>query len=425
MIQLLRDHAAFLLLATMLPLCCATGKADTQETELDAAGLSSLVLSSATLTPPFDASITSYTATVDNPGTSVTVTPTTCESGSSITVQGTEVASGGTSTTIPLAAMTTVTVVVTGPDGSTQKTYTVVIELKGWQLNSGNTGLAGVGIVPSSLPLYTGPAKPDAGTVITELRIDKTLDLSNGDVTIERCWIQPTSITRGLNVMVSYDNNNDPPTPAQSPVTIRDCDIDGSLLTDEQVCQSTAFSGAGTIERNHIFAMGTGLGILHTSGTVPVMMRGNYIHDLRAFGDPTTTGSHNDGATIRDYTCPIDVCPDGAVFRNNRIACDSGNDTGAFFIQTYSGDIDHVHVENNLLEGGGYRLILEIHSAGIYVYGRDMHAVNNRIAPWDWGPTYVETHGLVDYGWAEWSENYMSDETQPDNKGSIIDDPSP
>lgn len=71
--------------------------------------------------------------------------------------------------------------------------------------------------------------------------------------------------------------------------------------------------------------------------------------DWRAWGDPATTGNHSDGFTVRDF-------PAGPgrllIVRNNRIDCDSGNDTGAFFVQTYGGNIDNVAASGNLLEGG-------------------------------------------------------------------------
>src|SRR5512145_2230929 len=54
--------------------------------------------------------------------------------------------------------------------------------LKGWQLNEFNTGLAGVGIDRSILPLYTGSDTPADGSVIREMRIEKQLNLSAGIV---------------------------------------------------------------------------------------------------------------------------------------------------------------------------------------------------------------------------------------------------
>jgi hypothetical protein len=73
--------------------------------------------------------------------------------------------------------------------------------LKGWELNENNTGLAGAGITKETLPHYSGSAKPAAGTRIIEMRIETTLDLSAGNITLERCWIYPTSILRGNQIV--------------------------------------------------------------------------------------------------------------------------------------------------------------------------------------------------------------------------------
>jgi hypothetical protein len=278
-------------------------------------------------------------------------------------------------------------------------------ERRGWQLDERNTGLAGVGIVKEELPLYTGPARPERGTVIREQRIETGLDLSAGDITIERCWIHPATVGAGMPVLVTYDNNRDT-APAPAMVTIRDSDIDGSALPQENA--SLGFAGNGTVERCHVYGVGSGIAILHAGTAIPALVQGNYVHGLRAWGDPATTGSHNDGLTIRDYAGP------SATIRNNRIDCSSGNDTGAFFIQPFSGPIDDVLAEGNLFEGGGYNIVLGRQN---YDYGRNIRIVDNRFHPTLYGVGYVAEGGLG-YGWAEWSENYLNDPTQPDNKGA-------
>jgi hypothetical protein len=57
------------------------------------------------------------------------------------------------------------------------------------------------------------------------------MDLSAGNITIKRCWIQPVSIDRGNSLVISFDNNNNT-APAPAMVTLRDCDIDGSAVPD-------------------------------------------------------------------------------------------------------------------------------------------------------------------------------------------------
>ena len=94
----------------------------------DDADLSGLTLSSGTLSPTFDASTTSYTASVANAVSSITVTPTASEANATITVNGTAVTSGSASGSIALSVgSNTITTVVTAQDGTTQQTYTTEV----------------------------------------------------------------------------------------------------------------------------------------------------------------------------------------------------------------------------------------------------------------------------------------------------------
>ena len=90
------------------------------------ANLSALSLNSGTLSPVFVATSTSYTASVASNINSITVTPTVEDASATVKVNGTTVTSGSASGAITLAAgSNTITVVVTAPDGTTTKTYTI------------------------------------------------------------------------------------------------------------------------------------------------------------------------------------------------------------------------------------------------------------------------------------------------------------
>ena len=92
------------------------------------ATLSSLALSSGTLSPTFSSGTESYTVSVVNSVTSVTVTPARTQANATITVNGTAVTSGSASGSISLnVGSNTITVVVTAQDGSTTKSYTVTV----------------------------------------------------------------------------------------------------------------------------------------------------------------------------------------------------------------------------------------------------------------------------------------------------------
>jgi alpha-tubulin suppressor-like RCC1 family protein len=90
--------------------------------------LASLALSGGTLSPTFDSATISYTASVPNATTSVTIMPTVTATTATVTVNGTTVASGVASGPISLAVgPNTITAVVTAQDGTTQSTYTVTV----------------------------------------------------------------------------------------------------------------------------------------------------------------------------------------------------------------------------------------------------------------------------------------------------------
>jgi formylglycine-generating enzyme required for sulfatase activity len=92
------------------------------------ADLSSLVISAGTLSPVFDSSVTSYTASVDYSVTSITVTPTLADATASVTVNTVAVTSGTASGAIGLSVgANTITIAVTSQSGVI-KTYVVTLE---------------------------------------------------------------------------------------------------------------------------------------------------------------------------------------------------------------------------------------------------------------------------------------------------------
>jgi len=92
------------------------------------ATLSAMSLSNGTLSPIFTPSTTSYTASVANNISSVTLTPTVNQANATIKVNGTTVASGSPSGNIALNVGTnTVTTVITAQNHITTQTYTTTV----------------------------------------------------------------------------------------------------------------------------------------------------------------------------------------------------------------------------------------------------------------------------------------------------------
>src|SRR5688572_21083928 len=85
---------------------------------------------------------------------------------------------------------------------SRQSRPTQSTPLMGWQLTTNNIGLRALGINGASLPTYGGTQQPAAGTVISDMKITTTpMDCRNGNITIQRCLIQPSTHDDGIHLL--------------------------------------------------------------------------------------------------------------------------------------------------------------------------------------------------------------------------------
>lgn len=289
---------------------------------------------------------------------------------------------------------------------------------RGWQLSRANTGLAGVGLTCAALPVYSGPELPPAGTVISGVRIESSLVLSNGPVTIERSCIRPLRAADTAVTTVDNDACPDGDCPPRALSVIRDSDFDGTALGLEAGARMTAFKGLATLQRNYVHGFGSGLAILWTGTEFDALVEGNYVTGLRSFGDAATTGTHSDAFTLRGFDTSRNPRRQ-AIIRDNRFNCDGGNESGALFVQPAAGNIDNMTAEGNLLEGGGYQMVLTDWAHGTFRYGRNMRAVDNRFSGTGYGPATVSGPP----GWAEWRDNFINDPSKPDHRGAAVADP--
>ncbi len=112
------------------------------------ASLSNILLSAGTLSPVFAKTSTSYTVSVPNTTTSITLTPTTTNGNATMKVNGTAVSSGTPSGQITLnVGQNTISILVSAQDGATTKTYTISVT----RVPSINASLASMS--PSVTPL--------------------------------------------------------------------------------------------------------------------------------------------------------------------------------------------------------------------------------------------------------------------------------
>jgi hypothetical protein len=139
------------------------------------ARLSALWISSGTLTPAFDPLTTSYTASVDNSVTSVTVTPTVEDSTASFVV------SGGSNLAV---AANSIDVQVTAQDGLTVKTYTVSVT----RAPSSNANLSALVLSTGSFtPVFDSQKTSYTATVdntVTSVAVTPTVEDSNASFSV-------------------------------------------------------------------------------------------------------------------------------------------------------------------------------------------------------------------------------------------------
>ena len=196
-------------------------------------------------------------------------------------------------------------------------------DLKGWQLNATNVGLAPLGLSCAALPVYTGSLKPAAGARISGVRITGNLDLSNGDIQIDRSCIKPNTGNRRALVSNDICGSTCIVTSPKT-VTIRDSEFEASHLPVADIATACAFRGVGTLIRNYMHGMDSGICFFGTGFTHDAIAEQNYVTGLR-----TNPGAHREAATIRDFR--ITQRPDRqAKFLNNRLDCSGQDVTGGY-----------------------------------------------------------------------------------------------
>lgn len=307
-------------------------------------------------------------------------------------------------TTVPPTTTTT----TVAPTTTTTTTQPPASALMGWQLTADNVGLKPHGLSCDTLPLYIGPAKPLAGTTISMLRVEQPLDLSAGNILVEKSCIKPNTVGSHNDYLVTTTtcvNGNCSATQAGN-VTIRDSEITAEHLPNStSLAGADGFIGVGTLQRNYIHGMGSGISFFETGTVHSALAEHNYVTRLRSYGD-----SHNEAATIRDFR---NATGRTVKFLNNRLDCSSGNATGGLFIQPTWLPIHNVTVQGNYLEGEGYNLYLERTNNANY---GNVRAINNRFRPTGWGASATPSGP----GWAEWRDNYRYSATAANNAGQVV-----
>ena len=170
------------------------------------ASLSALAISTGTLSPTFASGDTSYTASVGNSTSSITVTPTRNQANATITVNGTSVTSGSASSGISLSVgSNTITVVVTAQNGTTTGTYTITVTRAAPATSTDAT--------LSALAISTGTLSPtfasgdtsytaSVGNSTSSITVTPTRNQANATITVNGTSVTSGSASSGISLSV-------------------------------------------------------------------------------------------------------------------------------------------------------------------------------------------------------------------------------
>lgn len=175
------------------------------------ANLSGLAISQGTLSPTFASGTTSYTASVANSVTSLTVTPTNSNSNATVTVNGTTVTSGSASGSIALAVgNNTITTRVTAQDGSTTKDYTITVTRAA--ATSTNANLSSLSISSGTLaPTFASATtnySANVSNATTSITLTPTVADSTATVTVNGTTVTSGNASGSIPLAVGSNTIN-------------------------------------------------------------------------------------------------------------------------------------------------------------------------------------------------------------------------
>jgi len=164
--------------------------------------LSALALSSGTLSPTFASGTLSYTTSVANAVTSITVTPTRTEANATITVNGTAVTSGSASGDISLnVGSNTITVVGRAQDGTTTSTYTVSVTRLSNDATLSALALSS-GTLSPTFASGTSSYTASVANAVTSITVTPTRTQANATITVNGASVTSGSASGAISLSV-------------------------------------------------------------------------------------------------------------------------------------------------------------------------------------------------------------------------------
>jgi gliding motility-associated-like protein len=318
------------------------------------ATLTNLQLSSGILTPVFASGTTSYTDTVSNSITSITLTPTATDTTAKITVNGNAVTSGTASGAIPLAVgPNTITTVVTAQNGTTTDTYTVIVtRLPGSIATLNNLTVSQGALTPvfaSRTTSYTDTVSNATSFItVTPTTTDSTATITvNGIAVPSGTASGAIPLALGSNTILTTVTAQDGATiDTYSVIVIRLLNSDATLLnltvstgtltptfasgttsytdTVSNATTSIALTPTTTNTNATVTVNGVAVASGTASGAIPLSIGPNTI---------TTIVVAQDGATTDTYTVVVTRAP-GTIATLNNLTVSQGTLTPAFATAT-------------------------------------------------------------------------------------------
>ena len=276
---------------------------------------------SITLTPEFASDVTSYSATVANPVTSVTFVPTLTDSFASVTEYTANGSAVTANTFTPTDGTNSVSMTVTAEDGVGTTTYSITLEkAEALAITVGSLGIV-TNANEGSYPV-TGTCNLDGVSVVVSMTGGSTtvsgssVDCTSGawSATVDASSLPDGAITVSATGSTTLESNTatgsttkdtvGPVVSAPADITVAAVDADGTPATDSEIA---AFLAAAS-------AVDAGDGVVSVSNDAPaVFPLGTTTVTFSAVDSLGNSGSSSAVVTVEDQTPPVITVSDATI----------------------------------------------------------------------------------------------------------------
>ena len=276
---------------------------------------------SITLTPEFASDVTSYSATVANPVTSVTFVPTLTDSFASVTEYTANGSAVTANTFTPTDGTNSVSMTVTAEDGVGTTTYSITLEkAEALAITVGSLGIV-TNANEGSYPV-TGTCNLDGVSVVVSMAGGSTtvsgssVDCTSGawSATVDASSLPDGAITVSATGSTTLESNTatgsttkdtvGPVVSAPADITVAAVDADGTPATDSEIA---AFLAAAS-------AVDAGDGVVSVSNDAPaVFPLGATTVTFSAVDSLGNSGSSSAVVTVEDQTPPVITVSDATI----------------------------------------------------------------------------------------------------------------